>query len=76
MLEEPQQRTAKPKDDSARGNGSWEERMPNPLVFLCRRCKYVLGDSFSMLSADEATRTVTLSGEYFANDVPVSRVGK
>lgn len=34
-----------------------------PLVFQCLKCKNVLGDSFAMLSSDEATRTVALSGE-------------
>lgn len=43
-----------------------EESSPTitaPLVFQCLKCKNVLGDSFAMLSSDEATKTVALSGE-------------
>ena len=33
-----------------------------PLVFQCKGCRSVLGDSLSFLVSDEATRTITLNG--------------
>jgi hypothetical protein len=32
----------------------------NPLVFQCKSCRVILGDSFSWLCADEESNTISL----------------
>lgn len=38
-------------------------RIAAPRVFQCIKCFSALGDSFRMLSSNEETNTITLSGE-------------
>ena len=39
-----------------------EEVVIAPLVFQCKKCKLIVGDSYTWVSADENLRTVTLRG--------------
>jgi hypothetical protein len=40
-----------------------DEEVNGPLVFQCRSCLTIVGDSWSFVSSDEDAKTITLSGE-------------
>ena len=39
--------------------------LSNPIVFQCRQCSAIVGDSFDLVAADSATSTVALASEGF-----------
>jgi hypothetical protein len=41
--------------------------LKHPIVFQCAECRRLVGDSLSIIAADEELRTLTLQGE-FAHD--------
>eukprot|EP00960_Hanusia_phi_P066832 766482-Hanusia_phi.AAC.8 len=46
-----------------RGSGmAVQEDVRGPLVFQCRECRTIIGDSFSMVSAVESLDAIILSG--------------
>lgn len=47
--------------DAANVNDEGELKISGPLVFSCMKCRSIVGDSFSFMSSNEATRTITLA---------------
>ena len=41
--------------------GEEEQKVDTPLVFQCKSCSIIIGDSWSMMSSDAEMETITLS---------------
>jgi hypothetical protein len=47
--------------NNADQTGDTEEEVRNPLIFQCKKCKTVVGDTFSWICSDAELNSITLS---------------